>query len=68
MNDFWQQEFNLIKLELDKVGSGSSSISISSEYKEDKEAFLVFYERYVSGEVGLENQHIKELLTSMLIL
>ncbi|MDA3790697.1 MAG: AAA family ATPase [Desulfobacula sp.] len=42
LNELWLQEFSLIKTELDKVGSGGSSISITSEYKEDKQSFLAF--------------------------
>lgn len=49
LNEFWLQEFNLIKAELDKVGSGSSSISITSEYKEDKQAFLAFMKDVFKG-------------------
>ena len=49
LNDLWLQEFNLIKDELDKVGTGSSSISISSGYKEDKVAFLSFMKDMFKG-------------------
>ena len=49
LNDFWLEEFRLIKSELDKVGSGSSSISITSGYKEDKPAFLSFMKDMFKG-------------------
>ena len=49
LNDFWLEEFNLIKTELDMVGSGSSSISITSEFKEDKHSFLAFMKDIFKG-------------------
>lgn len=49
LNELWLQEFNPIKAELDKVGSGSSSISITSGYKEDKQSFLVFMKDVFKG-------------------
>jgi chromosome segregation protein len=49
LNDLWLQEFSLIKAELDKVGAGSSSISINSGYKEDKTAFLAFMKDIFKG-------------------
>jgi predicted ATPase len=49
LNDLWLQEFNLIKSELDKVGTSSSSISINSGYKEDKTAFLAFMKDMFKG-------------------
>lgn len=49
LNDLWLEEFNLIKTELDKVGSGSSSISITSGYKEDRQAFLTFMKDVFKG-------------------
>ncbi len=49
LNELWLLEFNLIKAELDKVGSGSSSISITSQYKEDKQSFLAFMKDVFKG-------------------
>jgi predicted ATPase len=49
LNELWLQEFNLFKAELDKVGSGSSSISITSEYKGDKQSFLAFMKDVFKG-------------------
>lgn len=49
LNALWLEEFTLIKDELDKVGTGSSSISITSEYKEDKSSFLSFMKDIFKG-------------------
>jgi chromosome segregation protein len=49
LNELWLLEFNLIKTELDKVGSEGSSISIISEYKEDKQSFLTFMKDVFKG-------------------
>ncbi|MCP3943395.1 MAG: histidinol-phosphatase [Desulfobacteraceae bacterium] len=49
LNKLWLQEFSLIKTELDKVGLGGSSISITSEYKEDKQSFLAFIKDIFRG-------------------
>jgi chromosome segregation protein len=49
LNDLWLEEFNLIKSELDKVGTGSSAISITSGYKEDKQSFLAFMKDVFKG-------------------
>jgi len=49
LNELWLDEFNLIKMELDKVGTGNSAISITSGYKEDKTAFLAFMKDIFKG-------------------
>lgn len=49
LNDLWHKEFTLIKQELDKVGTGSTSLSITSGYKEDKQAFLGFMKEIFKG-------------------
>ena len=49
LNELWLEEFNLIKGELDKVGDGGSSLSITSGYKEDKKAFLSFMKEIFKG-------------------
>ncbi len=49
LNELWLGEFNLIKTELDKVGSSGASISITSGYKEDKQAFLAFMKSVFKG-------------------
>lgn len=49
LNELWLQEFNLIKDELDKVGADSSSISITSGYKEDKASFISFMKDMFKG-------------------
>lgn len=65
LNELWLEEFNLIKTELDKVGSGSSFISITSEYKEDKTSFLAFMKDIFKGSgirestyQGIVNQYV----------
>lgn len=49
LNELWHKEFTLIKEELDKVGTNSSSLSIASGYKEDKQAFLTFMKEMFKG-------------------
>lgn len=49
LNDLWHKEFTLIKEELDKVGTGGTSLSITSGYKEDKQAFLGFMKEIFKG-------------------
>ncbi|MCK5848824.1 MAG: histidinol-phosphatase, partial [Caldisericia bacterium] len=49
LNVYWLEEFTMIKTELDKVGSGKSSISITSGYKEDKAAFISFMKDMFKG-------------------
>lgn len=55
LNDLWLIEFNIIKKELSKVGSDGSSISIVSEYKEDKESYLTFMKDMFRGSGIREN-------------
>jgi len=61
LNTFWLQEFTLIKAELDKVGVGSSSISITSGYKEDKISFLAFMKDMFKGS-GIRENTCKEIV------
>jgi len=49
LNDLWHKEFTLIKQELDKVGTSSASLSITSGYKEDRQAFLGFMKEMFKG-------------------
>ncbi len=49
LNDLWLEEFSIIKVELDKVGSSGSSLAITSGYKEDKQAFLSFMKEMFKG-------------------
>jgi len=55
LNDLYHEEFTKIKNELDKIGTESSSISISSGYKEDKESFLAFFKEIFKGSNIREN-------------
>jgi len=49
LNDLWHQEFMLIKEELDKVGADSTSLSIQSGYKENKNDFISFMKQVFKG-------------------
>ncbi|MDD4614804.1 MAG: histidinol-phosphatase [Caldisericia bacterium] len=49
LNDLYHEEFIKIKNELDKIGTESSSISIYSGYKGDKESFLAFFKEIFKG-------------------
>ncbi len=49
LNEYWHEEFHLIKQELDRVGERGGSLSIDSEYKGDKEAFLSFMKEVFKG-------------------
>ena len=49
LNELWLAEFNLIKEELDKVGTSGSSISITSGYKEDKAELIAFMKDIFRG-------------------
>ncbi len=49
LNDLWQEEFNLVKNELDKIGASGSALSIASDYKEDKQAFISFMKNVFKG-------------------
>ena len=49
LNDFWHEEFMLIKSELDKIGSYNNVLSIRSEFKEDTDSFLSFMKNIFKG-------------------
>ena len=49
LNELWLTEFNLIKRELDKVALKGDAISITSGYKEEKQAFLDFMKSIFKG-------------------
>ncbi len=49
LNDLWHSEFTVIKAELDKVKSSSTTIAIESGYKEDKKTFLGFMQEMFRG-------------------
>ncbi len=48
-NDLWHEEFQIIKMELDKVGGANSSLAITSGYKEGRVAFLDFMKNIFKG-------------------
>ncbi|MCD6389868.1 MAG: AAA family ATPase, partial [Desulfobulbaceae bacterium] len=49
LSDLWHKEFTLIKAELDKVKSSSTTLVIESGYREDKKAFLGFMKEMFRG-------------------
>jgi chromosome segregation protein len=59
LNNLWHEEFQIIKVELDKVGAIGSALAISLGYKEDKAAFLSFAKKIFKGsnirEAALKN-------------
>ncbi len=57
LSDLWLEEFNLIKTELGKVGAGSSSLSIESGFREDRQAFLDFMKDIFKGSRLRENTY-----------
>jgi ABC-type cobalamin/Fe3+-siderophores transport system ATPase subunit len=61
LNELWHEEFTLIKAELDQVGSGSSSLSIDSEFKADKLAFLGFMNDVFKGS-GIRKTTFQEIV------
>lgn len=61
LNGLWHKEFTLIKEELDKVGTSSTSLSIASGYKEDKQAFLTFMKEMFKGS-GLRETTYQEVV------
>jgi chromosome segregation protein len=49
LSELWMEEFQLIKAELDKVGSTGSSLSIASTYKGGKDAYVDFMQEAFRG-------------------
>lgn len=49
LNKLWHEEFQITKTELDKVGNDSTSLSIKSGYKEDRQAVLLFMKDIFRG-------------------
>jgi len=49
LNELWFKEFHLIKKDLDKVGTGSRALTITSGYKEDRQSFLNFMKDLFKG-------------------
>ena len=57
LNKLWHKEFILIKTEVDKVGSTSTTLSITSEHKEDKQALVGFMKNIFQGSGIRETTH-----------
>jgi ABC-type lipoprotein export system ATPase subunit len=49
LNDYWHQEFRIIKQELDKINEQETALQIEVTYKGDKPAFLRFVKDLVRG-------------------
>ena len=49
LNELWLREFNTIKLELDTVNAGHTSLQIECEFKGDKEASISFMQQLFKG-------------------
>lgn len=55
LNDLWQQEFQAIKVLLDKINNKQSSLTIEPEFKGDKAKFLAFMKNMFRGSGIREN-------------
>ena len=49
LNDLWQQEFNTIKDELDRVNAGNTVLKIEAEFKADKESAIALMRQFYRG-------------------
>ena len=49
LNELWLHEFNIIKVELDRVNTGQSSLQIEADFKGDKEAAINFMQQLFKG-------------------
>ena len=55
LNNLWQQEFQAIKVQLDKINNKQSSLTIEPEFKGDKTGFLSFMKSMFRGSGIREN-------------
>lgn len=55
MNDLWHAEFKAIQEELDKINQNQPALTITAEYKGDKEAFAVIMKEMFKGSRIREN-------------
>jgi predicted ATPase len=62
LNDLWHQEFQVMKTELDEISNKNAALKFSVEFKEDKAAFLDFFQSVFkgSGVRGTTYQNIVE--------
>lgn len=49
LNNLWQQEFQTIKFQLDKINSKQSALTIVAEFKGDKSGFLNYMKNFFRG-------------------
>lgn len=49
LNELWLHEFNIIKVELDRVNTGQSSLQIEADFKGDKETAINFMQQLFKG-------------------
>jgi ABC-type cobalamin/Fe3+-siderophores transport system ATPase subunit len=49
LNDFWNQEFQIIRAELDEVSRKNDALKFLVDYKEDKKAFSDFFKSVFKG-------------------
>lgn len=49
LNELWLQEFNTIKVELDRVNAGHTALQIEADFKGDKEAAINFMQQLFKG-------------------
>lgn len=49
LNNLWQQEFQTIKVQLDKINDKHSALTIEPEFKGDKKGFLLFMKNIFRG-------------------
>ncbi|MHB1462188.1 MAG: TrlF family AAA-like ATPase [Armatimonadota bacterium] len=61
LNDYWHQEFIIIKHELDRISSSNPSLNISVDYKGDQTAYLEFMKITFKGS-GVREQTYKKLV------
>lgn len=55
LNNLWQQEFQAIKAQLDKINNKQSALTIEAEFKGDKTGFLSFMKNMFRGSGIREN-------------
>ena len=63
LNDFWHQEFKLIKEQLDFINQQETALQIEIDYKGDKAAFLRYLKDLFRGS-KLRETTLNELVTS----
>lgn len=49
LNELWLREFNIIKVELDRVNAGHAALQIEADFKGDKEAAISFMQQHFKG-------------------